>query len=94
MKKLSLASKFLVLGGILVVVFNPLGVRIWEDALLTGLAYLADKLVLISDYTVVVGGTLILASIILYLDGRSKKESKKLKKLKSAKTEKAGQYIV
>lgn len=93
MKKLNLSGKFLVLGAILVIVFNPLSVRIWEDALLTGLAFLADKLVLISDYTVVVGGSLILASLVLYLNGRSKKETKKLKKLKSSKTQTAGQYI-
>ena len=74
-------------------VFNPLSVRLWEDAITVGLAYLADTLVLVSNYTVIVGGTLMLVAVILYIDGRSKKETKKFKKLKSSKTNKAGEYL-
>lgn len=81
------------LGAVLVGVFNPLAVALWSDALVVGLNWLADKLILISNYTVIVGGTLILVGLALYWDGRSKKETKKLKKLKTKKSAKAGEYI-
>ena len=93
MKRLSLSNKFLVLGGILVGVFNPLAVALWSDALVIGINFLAKQLVLISHYTTIVGGTLLVAGFIIYLDSRSKKETKRLKKLKTGKSNVAGEYL-
>lgn len=86
-------KKLLIIGAVLVGIFNPLSVALWNDALTTGLNWLAAQLISISNYTVIIGGTLMVVSFVLYWDGRSKKNSAKLKKLKTQKTSKAGQYI-
>jgi len=90
---MKLYKKLMIAGGILVMVFNPLSVALWNDALTTGLNWLAAQLIHISNYTVIIGGTLLAVSLIVYLDGRSKKETAKLKKLKTRPTEKAGEFI-
>lgn len=91
MRKLSLYKKFLIAGSVLVGVFNPLSVVLWNDAITTGLNFLAKQLVDISNYTVIVGGTLIVVGFIMYLDQNNRKETARLKKLKHIKTEKAGE---
>lgn len=90
---MKLYKKLMILGGVLVIVFNPLSVAVWNDALTTGLNWLAAQLISISNYTVIIGGTLLLVSFVVYLDGRSKKETKKLKELKNKKTAQAGDYL-
>lgn len=91
---MKLYNKLALAGGVLVIVFNPLSVAVWSDGLVELINLIAEQLVNISNYTVVVGGTLLLVSGILYWDGRSKKQTAKLKKLKHKKTESAGDYLV
>jgi len=89
-----LTNKLALAGLVLVIVFNPLAVAVWSDGLVEAINYVAKQLVNISDYTVVIGGTLLLVYGILHWDGRSKKETARLKKLKNKKTSKAGDYLV
>ncbi len=86
-------KKVMLVGAVLVLVFNPLSVALWSDALIVGINWLTEQLVFISNYTVIVGATLLAVSGLMYWDGRSKKHTAKLKKLKTSKTSKAGQYI-
>ena len=90
---MKLQNKLALTGSVLVIVFNPLAVAVWSDGLVVAINYVADQLVNISNYTVVIGGTLLLVSGILNMDGRSKKETARLKKLKTKKTKSAGEYI-
>jgi hypothetical protein len=87
-----LYQKVLALGFILVLVFNPFAVNLWSDALIIGLRYGSRLLISVSDYTVVIGGTLLLVGVVMYMDVRKKKETNRLKKLKDKKIEKAGGY--
>jgi hypothetical protein len=91
---MKLYNKLAIAGGVLVVVFNPLAVAIWSDGLVELINLIAKQLVNISNYTVVIGVTLLAVAGILYWDGRSKKQTAKLKKLKHKKTEKAGDYLL
>lgn len=88
--KISLSTKFVGLGAVLVAVFNPLSVNLWGDALLIALDLLVRELVNVSNYSVAVGATLLVVGLILRHDASSKKETAKLKKLKgkNAKTPK------
>lgn len=90
---MKLYNKLAIAGSVLVIVFNPLSVAIWSDGLVELINLIAKQLVNISNYTVVIGGTLLLVAGILYWDGRSKKETARLKKLKTKKSSKAGEYI-
>lgn len=80
-------------GIVLVAVFNPLAVNLWADALQIALDIVSRELINISDYTVVVGATLILVGGLLWYNERGKKETAKLKKLKNKKSQKAGEYL-
>lgn len=93
MKKLSLYKKFLIAGVVLVGVFNPLAVAFWSDGLVVAINFIAAELVAISQYTVIIGATLLFTSLVLYLDQRSKKETKRLKKLSHKSSAKAGEYL-
>jgi hypothetical protein len=90
---MQLYKKVLILGAILVGVFNPLSIALWSDALVIAINFVTTQLALYSNYTVVVGATLLLLGFVLWNDNRSKKETKRLKKLKTKNTAKAGQFI-
>ena len=90
---MQLYKKVLILGAILVGVFNPLSIALWSDALVLVINFITTQLALYSNYTVVVGATLLIIGAILWNDNRSKKETKRLKKLKAKKTQSAGQFI-
>lgn len=90
---MKLYKKMLLLGAILVGVFNPLSIALWSDVLVTGINYVTTQMALYSNYTVVIGGTLLFTGALLWNDSRSKKETKRLKKLKETKTAKAGTFI-
>lgn len=86
-------KKLVLVGGLLIAVFNPLAVNIWADALITGLEILAEELVNISDYTMVIGSTLTVVGLLMWHSERGKKETKRLKKLKSKKSKKSPKYL-
>ena len=90
---MKLYNKLAIAGGLLVIVFNPLAVAVWSDGLVELINLIAKQLVNISNYTVVIGATLLLVAGLLYWDSRSKKETARLKKLKTKKTSKAGEFI-
>jgi Flp pilus assembly protein TadB len=92
-KNITLQHKIMLLGGGLVILLNPLSVNILADILVTGINWATVKLVVISDYVVVAGGTLLLAGAIMGYDANNKKAAKKLKSLKHKKTESAGSFI-
>jgi hypothetical protein len=85
--------KIMLVGAVLIGLFNPLAVALWSDALITGLNWLSVQLIAISEYSVIVGFTLLAVGGFIYWEGRSKKNSAKLKKLKTTKTSKAGAFI-
>lgn len=93
MKQVSIQNKILITGGVLVAVFNPLSVNLWADALDIALQVISEQLIHISNYTVVIGGTLILVGLVLSYAERSKKQTTKLKKMSKKPTAKAGEYI-
>jgi len=90
---MKLYNKLAIAGGLLVIVFNPLAVAFWSDGLVEAINFVSKQLVNISNYTVVIGATLLLVAGLLYWESRSKKETDRLKKLKTKKTQKAGQFI-
>ena len=90
---MKLQTKLAMVGVVLLAVFNPLAVNLWADALIVALNWAAKELVNISGYTMAVGATLLLVSVLLWHNERGKKENAKLKKLKHKKTKSAGKYI-
>lgn len=92
-KFMKLNIKVIMVGIVLVTVFNPLSVNLWSDALVVALVLLSEELINISEYTVIVGCTLIGVGVIMHFDARNRKESKRLKKLKKKKSSKAGSFL-
>jgi hypothetical protein len=85
MSKLSLYKKLWLLGGILVVVFNGLAVNLWVDFLVLAINFMAVELIKISNYTTVIGFTLIAVGTLLWVETRKHQSRAKLKKSKGKK---------
>lgn len=83
MKRLKIQHKFLIMGVILIAVFNPLAVVLWADGMSVALEFLKDGLVEISNYTVAIGATLVVVGLILMHSNKTAKSNKKLAKLKN-----------
>jgi len=84
---------FITIGIILVAVFNPLAVNLWADALVVAINFLTDQLIEVSNYTLAIGGTLLVVGFLSWHGERGKKETKRLKKLSSKKNKKSPKYL-
>lgn len=91
-KNMTLQTKLIMVGIVLVTVFNPLSVNLWSDALVIALNYISGELVKISTYTTLVGATLIIVGGLITYSERDKKETKRLRSLKNKKS-KTQEYI-
>lgn len=84
-----MAKKLFIIGLFIVLVLNSLSVNLWADAIVTGVNWLAFQLITVSNYSLVVGGTLLLVSfVLLYNDYQLREKKITDKKIKSAKKKK------
>lgn len=90
MKKLTINDWLLVAGLALIVLINPLV----GQYVIQGIIFAYEQLLLVSDYAMLIGLTMIAISFLLSKIERRKKNTAKFKKLAGKKTKSAGDYLL
>lgn len=90
MKKLNINDTLILSGIGLIVLINPLV----GQYVIQGIIFAYEQLLLVSDYAMLIGLTLVATGFILGKVERNKRQSSKYKKLASKKASKAGEYLL